>query len=72
MHMRTTLHLDDGLLLEAQRLTGIRQKTAIVRAALEALIARESTRLLAALGGTEPALRLVSRRRSRAGRRRVR
>ena len=72
MHMRTTLRLDDGLLLEAQRLTGIRQKTAIVRAALEALFARESARLLAALGGTEPALRLVSRRRSRAGRRRVR
>ncbi len=72
MHMRTTLHLDDGLLQEAQRLTGIRQKTAIVRAALEALFARESARLLAALGGTEPALRLVSRRRSRAGRRRVR
>ena len=66
MHMRTTLHVDDGLLQEAQRLTGLRGKAAIVRAALEALITRESSRRLAVLGGTEPAMRLVSRRRSRA------
>ena len=72
MHMRTTLLLDDGLVQEARRLTGLREKTAIVHAGLEALIARESARRLAALGGTEPRLRPVPRRRSpaRSGRRR--
>src|SRR3972149_2591957 len=50
MHMRTTLNIDDDLLREAQTLTGIREKTATVRAALEALIARESARRLAAPG----------------------
>ena len=68
MHMRTTLLLDDGLVQEARRLTGLRKKTAIVRAGLEALIARESARRLAALGGTEPRLRPVPRRRPRARR----
>jgi len=66
MHMRTTLLLDDGLVQEARRLTGLREKTAIVHAGLEALIARESAKRLAALGGTEPRLRPVPRRRSRA------
>ncbi|MCB1865481.1 MAG: type II toxin-antitoxin system VapB family antitoxin [Chromatiales bacterium] len=61
--MRTTLNIDDSLLSEAGRLTGIREKTALVRAGLEALIARESARRLAALGGSEPDLKQVPRRR---------
>lgn len=63
MHMRTTLNIDDRLLQEAARLSGISEKTAIVRAGLEALIARESARRLAALGGSEPAIRPIRRRR---------
>jgi len=62
--MRTTLNIDDQLLAEAQRLTGIREKTALVREGLEALIERESARRLAKPGGTEPELRSVPRRRS--------
>ncbi len=64
MHMRTTLNIDDRLLQEAARLTGIAEKTAVVRAGLEALIARESARRLAALGGSEPRIRPIRRRRS--------
>lgn len=64
MHMRTTLNIDEALLAEAARLTGVREKTALVRRGLKALIARESARRLAALGGSEPALRPVPRRRS--------
>ena len=60
--MRTTLNIDDGLLDQARRLCGIKEKTALVHAGLEALIARESARRLAALGGTERALRKVPRR----------
>jgi len=63
MHMRTTLIIDEDLFERASKLTGIRQKTALVRAGLEALIAREAARRLAALGGAEPALRNVPRRR---------
>ena len=66
MHMRTTLIIDDSLLASAKELTGIEEKTMLVRRGLEALIARESARRLAALGGTEPQLRPVPRRRSRA------
>ena len=62
--MRTTLALDDDLLVEAQRLTGTSEKTALVREALRALIERESARRLARLGGSEPALADVRRRRS--------
>ena len=65
MHMRTTLNIDDALLEEAARLTGVSEKTALVRQGLEALIARESARRLAALGGSEHTLRPISRRRSR-------
>lgn len=65
MHMRTTLNIDDNLLLEASRLSGVKEKTALVRAGLEALIARESAKRLAALGGTEKSLRRVRRRRTR-------
>jgi len=62
--MRTTLNLDDDLLEEAQSLTGLSEKTALVRAALEALIERESARRLARLGGSEPELASIPRRRS--------
>jgi Arc/MetJ family transcription regulator len=62
--MRTTLNLDDDLLEEAQQLTGLSEKTALVRAALEALIERESARRLARLGGSEPELSDIPRRRS--------
>lgn len=52
--MRTTLALDDDLLAEAQALTGVAAKSALVREALKALIERESARRLARLGGTDP------------------
>jgi len=65
MQMRTTLNLDEKLLAQAARLSGIREKTALLHAGLEALIARESARRLAALGGTERKLGPVRRRRSR-------
>jgi Arc/MetJ family transcription regulator len=64
VHMKTTLNIDDELLAEARRLTRIEEKTALVHAGLEALIARESARRLAALGGSEPGLRPIPRRRS--------
>ncbi len=63
MHMRTTLNIDPDLLKEAGRLTGVSEKTALVRMGLEALISRESARRLAALGGTEKSLSAVPRRR---------
>jgi Arc/MetJ family transcription regulator len=63
MHMRTTLNIDESLLEKATKLTGISEKTSLVRLGLEALIARESSRRLADLGGTERALRHVPRRR---------
>ncbi|MCP3964676.1 MAG: type II toxin-antitoxin system VapB family antitoxin [bacterium] len=66
--MRTTLNIDDELLREAQMLTGLREKTAIIRAGLEALIARESARRLAALGGTQKDLRAAPRRRPKSAR----
>jgi len=66
--MRTTLIVDENLLERARQLTGIRKKTALVHAGLEALIAREAARRLAALAGTEPALRPVRRRRAGASR----
>ena len=62
MHMRTTLNIDDKILEKASRLTGINEKTALVRKGLEALIARESSKRLAKLGGTEKDLRPVPRR----------
>lgn len=61
--MRTTLALDDDLLEEAQRLTGINEKSPLVREALRALIQRESARRLARLGGSEPDLVPAPRRR---------
>jgi len=68
MHMRTTLNIDESLLGRATELSGLREKTAVVRAGLEALVARESARRLAALGGSDKAARAVPRRRSRAAR----
>jgi Arc/MetJ family transcription regulator len=56
--------LDDRLIDRARELTGVKEKTALVHAGLEALIARESARRLASLGGTEPRLVLPRRRRS--------
>ena len=64
--MRTTLALDDELVEEAQALTGVREKAALVREALKALIERESARRLARLGGSEPNLAPVRRRRPAA------
>lgn len=62
--MKTTLRIDDQLLRTAAGLTGVSEKTTLVRMGLEALVARESARRLAALGGTEPRLRTVRRRRT--------
>jgi Arc/MetJ family transcription regulator len=63
--MRTTLTIDDDLLAKAQEYTGLQKKSAIVRAALRALVEREAGRRLARLGGTEPQPRRVPRRRAR-------
>lgn len=65
MHMRTTLNIDEPLLRRAAKLTGIQEKTSLVRLGLEALVARETARRLAALGGTEKGLRPIPRRRPR-------
>ena len=64
MHMRTTLNIDDSLVKHAARLTGVKEKTSLVRLGLEALISRESARRLADLGGTQKRLRAVRRRRT--------
>jgi Arc/MetJ family transcription regulator len=61
--MRTTMALDDELVAEAQSLTGLMEKSVLVREALKALIERESARRLARLGGSEPGLKAPSRRR---------
>jgi Arc/MetJ family transcription regulator len=61
--MRTTLNIDDELLRRAGKLTGIEEKTSLVRLGLEALIARESARRLAELGGSERHLKTIRRRR---------
>jgi Arc/MetJ family transcription regulator len=63
MHMRTTLILNDELLAKAQELTGITEKTAVVHAGLELLIARESARRLAALAGSDSTAKAGPRRR---------
>jgi Arc/MetJ family transcription regulator len=61
--MRTTVTLDDRLVRTAEELTGLTDKTALLREALKALIEREVARRLAALGGTMPQLRNIPRRR---------
>jgi len=62
--MRTTLNIEDKLLDKAAKLTGVKEKTALVRLGLESLIARESARRLAMLGGTEKRLQGPPRRRT--------
>ena len=62
--MRTTLNIEDRLLDNAAKLTGIKEKTSLVRLGLEALIAKESSKRLAKLGGTEKKLDMIPRRRS--------
>lgn len=62
--MRTTLNIDDDLLAEASRYTGVREKTRLLHLGLEALIEREAARRLAAIGGTDPAATAGRRRRS--------
>ncbi len=66
IHMKTTMNIDDALLARALALTGLTEKTAVVHAGLEALIARESARRLAKLGGSMPDLALAPRRRPAA------
>ena len=63
MTMRTTLTLDDELLAQAAEYTGIREKSALVRMALKALVERKAARRLARLGGSEPDLAPIPRRR---------
>jgi Arc/MetJ family transcription regulator len=62
--MRTTLNIEDNLIDQASRMTGIKEKTTLVRLGLEALIARESAKRLAKLGGSEKCLKQIPRRRS--------
>lgn len=61
--MRTTINLDDELLAEARELTGIKGRTALIHEGLRALVQREAARRLAKLGGTQPSLQDVPRRR---------
>ncbi len=62
--MRTTINLDDELFASAQEYSGLQDKSAVIRAALTALVQREAARRLARMGGTEPDLQAVPRRRS--------
>jgi len=62
--VRTTLNIEDNLLEKAARLTGIKEKTSLVKLGLQALIAKESSKRLAGLGGTEKDLKMVPRRRT--------
>lgn len=62
MCMRTTLNIDDEMLRRAAKLTGIKEKTSLLHEGLKALIAAESARRLAKLGGTSPNLREIPRR----------
>ena len=62
--MRTTLNIDDSILKKASQLTGVKEKTALVKMGLEALIARISAKRLADLGGTEKSAKPIKRRRT--------
>jgi Arc/MetJ family transcription regulator len=62
--MRATLNIDDELLSEAQRMTGVTEKMAFVREGLRALIERESARRLARLGGSNSQLQPIPHRQS--------
>ncbi len=70
--MRTTMIINDELLAQAMRLSGLKEKTAVVHAGLEALIARESARRLAQLGGSDPDAAAPPRRRSTTAKPRAR
>lgn len=61
--MRTTVNLDEELLEEARRVSGVEGRTALIHAGLRALIERESARRLARLGGSDPGLEPIPRRR---------
>jgi Arc/MetJ family transcription regulator len=63
LNMRTTLNLNDDLLAEAQRITGVKERTALIHEGLQALIERESARRLARLAGSEKDLEEIPRRR---------
>ena len=63
--MRTTINLDDDLLNAAQKVSGVKERTALIHAGLQALIERESARRLARLGGSERQLKAIPRRRQR-------
>jgi Arc/MetJ family transcription regulator len=63
--MRTTVSLDDELVARAQFYTGIQEKSALIREALKALVEREAARRLARLGGSEPGLKKIPRRRAK-------
>jgi Arc/MetJ family transcription regulator len=62
--MRTTLNLDDQLLARAHQLSGVKERSSLMREALEALVQRESALRLARLGGSQPALKVAARRRA--------
>ncbi len=64
--MRTTVTLDDELLARAEQLCGDLERSALLKEALRALVQRESAKRLAALGGSEPALKPIPRRQSAA------
>jgi len=64
VHMRTTLNIDEKLVAKATELTGVTEKTSLVRMDLEALIAKESALRLSELAGSEPEIQLTTRRRS--------
>ena len=64
LFMRTTMNLDDELLAQAQLLSGLTERTQLLREALLALVQRESARRLARLGGTQAQLQPVPRRRN--------
>ena len=63
--MRTTITFEDAILAKAQAYTGIKEKSALVNKALEALVAREAARQLSLLGGTEPKVKSAPRRRAK-------
>ncbi len=64
MHMRTTLNIDDQLMKRAAQLTGVHENTQLVRLGLEALISREAAKRLIKLGGSDPHVKAIRRRRS--------
>ena len=62
--MRTTLNIEDDLIVKASKLTGIKEKTSLVRLGLEELIAKESSKRLANLAGTEKGIKTIPRRKA--------